>query len=54
MYVSYLVVFSLQWVLLHYKADINAPDNDGNTPLHLCTANGHEKVNKLKRVYISS
>ena len=29
---------------MHYKADINAPDNDGNTPLHLSTANGHEKV----------
>ena len=31
---------------MHYKADVNAPDNDGNTPLHLCTANGHEKVKK--------
>ena len=33
---------------MHYKADVNAPDNDGNTPLHLCTANGHEKVKKKK------
>ena len=39
-----MVVFLFQWVLMHYKADVNAPDNDGNTPLHLCTANGHEKV----------
>ena len=31
---------------MHYKADINAPDNDGNTPLHLSTANGHEKVKR--------
>ena len=38
--------FSFQLVLMHYKADVNAPDNDGNTPLHLCTANGHEKVMK--------
>ena len=36
--------FAFQLVLMHYKADVNAPDNDGNTPLHLCTANGHEKV----------
>lgn len=41
-----LVSFSFQLMLLHYKADVNAPDNDGNTPLHLCTANGHEKVKK--------
>ena len=32
---------------MHYKADVNAPDNDGNTPLHLCVANGHEKVKNL-------
>ena len=31
---------------MHYKADVNAPDNDGNTPLHLCTANGHDQVNE--------
>ena len=36
---------------MHYKADVNAPDNDGNTPLHLCTANGHEKVKKA--LYLS-
>ena len=39
-----LLFSSFQLVLMHYKADINAPDNDGNTPLHLSTANGHEKV----------
>ena len=38
-------------MLMHYKADVNAPDNDGNTPLHLCTANGHEKVKKA--LYLS-
>lgn len=44
-YLSFLFgEFLFQLVLMHYKADVNAPDNDGNTPLHLCTANGHEKV----------
>ena len=47
-----LLFSSFQLVLMHYKADINAPDNDGNTPLHLSTANGHEKVKK-NRVFIS-
>lgn len=41
-----LLFSSFQLVLMHYKADINAPDNDGNTPLHLSTANGHEKVKR--------
>lgn len=36
---------------MNYKADINAPDNDGNTPLHLCTANGHDKVKRNVFVY---
>ena len=31
-------------MLIHYGGSINASDNDGNTPIHLATANGHEKV----------
>ena len=42
------VCFLFQLMLMHYKADVNAPDNEGNTPLHLCTANGHEKVKLAK------
>ena len=39
-----LVCFCNQLMLFHYGANINAADNDGNTPMHLATANGHEKV----------
>ena len=34
----------LQLLLLHYKAQVNLQDNEGNTPLHLATANGHAEV----------
>lgn len=34
----------LQLLLLHYKAQVNLQDNDGNSPLHLATANGHAEV----------
>lgn len=30
--------------MLHCHADMNLQDNDGNTALHLATANGHEEV----------
>ena len=31
-------------MLLHYKAEVNLQDNDGNSPLHLATSHGHEDV----------
>ncbi|KAK2560726.1 Ankyrin repeat domain-containing protein 27 [Acropora cervicornis] len=40
------VTFSLPKRTGQCCSDVNAPDNDGNTPLHLCTANGHEKCTK--------
>ena len=43
---SHFLIFQL--LLLHYKAAVNLADNDGNTPLHLCTANGHEDVSDSK------
>lgn len=49
-----LLFSSFQLVLMHYKADINAPDNDGNTPLHLSTANGHEKVKRKVFYFVLS
>ena len=33
-----------QIMLIHYEGNINAKDNDGNTPIHLAAANGHDKV----------
>ena len=38
------VVSLFQLLLLHYKSDMNLQDNDGNSPLHLACANGHEEV----------
>ena len=31
-------------MLLHYKADANVQDNEGNSPLHVATSHGHEDV----------
>ncbi len=36
-----------QFMLLHYQADVNIQDSDGNTPLHLSTSHGHEDVSLL-------
>jgi ankyrin repeat protein len=33
-------------VLLVFKADVNAKDNDGDAPLHAASGNGHEDVVK--------
>lgn len=44
------VIFSLfvtsdpQLLLLHYKANTDAQDNNGSTPLHLACMYGHEDV----------
>lgn len=35
---------SLQLLLLHYKANADARDNNGNTPLHFACMYGHEDV----------
>ena len=33
-----------QLLLVHFGADVMAVDNEGNTPLHLSCANGHDDV----------
>lgn len=38
------VLSVLQLLLLHYKANTDAQDNNGNTPLHLACMYGHEDV----------
>lgn len=34
-------------ILLMNHADINMADTEGNTPLHYCVANGHERCSKV-------
>jgi ankyrin repeat protein len=36
-------------LLLANKAEVNAKDNRGNTPLHLAAAKGHKDVAELLR-----
>lgn len=38
----------LQLLLLHYKANADAQDNNGNTPLHLACMYGHEDVSWMQ------
>ncbi len=42
-----VVVSFFQFMLLHYKADVNVQDNDGNSPLHVATSHGHEDVRAI-------
>uniref|UniRef100_A0A2C9KDZ8 VPS9 domain-containing protein n=1 Tax=Biomphalaria glabrata TaxID=6526 RepID=A0A2C9KDZ8_BIOGL len=43
--------FLSQLLLLHFGADITVTDNEGNTPLHLSCANGHEDCVKALVFY---
>ena len=41
-------------MLLHYQADVNIQDSDGNTALHLSTSHGHEDVSTLLKDFTPS
>ncbi|GAA6214593.1 ankyrin repeat domain-containing protein 27 isoform X1, partial [Lates japonicus] len=45
------IVSVLQLLLLHYKANTDAQDNNGNTPLHLACMYGHEDCVKALVYY---
>lgn len=42
----------VQLLLLHYKANTEAQDNNGNTPLHLACMYGHEDVRRRSLCYV--
>ena len=39
--------FIFQLLLLNWHVRVNVQDNEGNTPIHLATGNGHEDVSSF-------